>query len=81
MEFIKNRENAGKDIKHLNHVYNIPVMTAQEENINFFILEKIECKEDEILVSYSPIEINNETKTSLPTGIKIKRQMSQSKLF
>lgn len=60
MEFIKNRENAGKDIKHLNHVYDMPVMTAQEKNMTLFRLEKIECKEEEILVSYSPIEIKLE---------------------
>jgi DNA modification methylase len=34
-EFIRNRSEAGRDVKNFNHPYNMPVVTRQEEQLRF----------------------------------------------
>ena len=41
IEFITNRENAGKDVKHFNNILNCKVMTKQESEIEFNYLTNI----------------------------------------
>lgn len=36
IDFIKNRIDAGKEIKHKNEKYDFPVVTAQERDIVFY---------------------------------------------
>lgn len=55
MEFVRGRISSGKEIKHTNDVYGIPVVTAQEKDIQFYGVEGIRKGKDEITVSYRPI--------------------------
>ena len=55
MEFVRGRIFSGKEIKHTNDVYGIPVVTAQEKDIQFYGVEGVRKGKDGITVSYRPI--------------------------
>lgn len=57
--FIKDRIEREKEIKHYNSVMDIPVMTAQEENITFYGIRTIDYESDGITVQYEPLEGNS----------------------
>lgn len=57
--FIKDRIEHEKEIKHYNSVMDIPVMTAQEENITFYGIRTIDYESDGITVQYEPLEGNS----------------------
>ena len=45
LDFVKERENLGKEVKHFNQVLNCKVMTSQETDMNFHYLQSIsKCK-------------------------------------
>lgn len=54
VDFVKNRIAQGKEIKHFNSIMNIPVMTKQEEKIEFNYLESIllDSQSGQYFVSY-----------------------------
>jgi hypothetical protein len=53
MEFVKNRLNDNKAIKHSNTFYQFPVITKQEGDLSFHIPEKVSMDSDtQLTVSY-----------------------------
>ncbi len=55
LDFVRERNLLGKTFKYQNYNHDFPVITRQEREIKFNIMEKIEHEEDNsISVSYSP---------------------------
>ena len=80
-KFIEDRIAAGKEVKHTNVNYEIPVMTAQEENIIFYGVQNIEDKGVGIVVEYYPINLGSKTPMPTLNNDTNTRQVNQTKLF
>lgn len=52
-EFIINRIETGKEVKHVNGAYDIPVITSQECSIELPFVKEVEMKGDSIIVHYA----------------------------
>ncbi|TGK03906.1 site-specific DNA-methyltransferase [Leptospira semungkisensis] len=54
-EFVSERELIGKKLAHVNKYFDFPVVTSQEKQLSFEIVEEInEDKDSSILANYSP---------------------------
>jgi len=81
LRFVEERIASGKEVKHINANYGIPVMTSQEENILLYGIQRVEDEGARILVEYSPIAFDADRQSPVLKGYANARRMNQTRLF